>query len=227
MRRSTTLVRHHGSRNGRPPTIRSPPVAWSGDRDAERGCVCTHAPSTSWVANTRFASDGHTTGWTNCCRRRAQDPRRRERHSRPSDRRVRRQAAPAVPARLRRCLSSALGHQPGAHRDHRPTPRPRRPAGHHDSLVGQHGPTEPDLVATTHDPGSTPRRCDRTGEIGEHRGAGHNGTVVTSGETTLDRVHRVVGMLGKVDRRDRPARERLHGQIIADPRGRRIRLPPS
>lgn len=131
------------------------------------------------------------------------------------------------PARLRRCLSSALGHEPGAH-----AITDRRhdlvgPAGNHDSLIGQHGPTEPDLVAATDDPGSTPRRCDRTGEIGEHRGAGHNGTFVTSGETTLDRVHRVVGMLGKVDRRDRPARERLHRQIIADPRGRRIRLPPS
>ena len=30
------------------------------------------------------------------------------------------------------------------------------PAGHHDSLVGQHGPTEPDLVATTHDPRLVP-----------------------------------------------------------------------
>jgi hypothetical protein len=34
-------------------------------------------------------------------------------------------------------------------------------------------------------------------------------------------------VLGKVDRRDRPAGERLHGQIIADPRRRRIRLSPS
>ena len=131
------------------------------------------------------------------------------------------------PARLRRCLSSALGHEPGAH-----AITDRRhdlvgPAGHHDSLVGQHGPTEPDLVATTHDPRSSPRCRDRTGEIGEHRGAGDNGTVVTGSETTLDRVHRVVGMLGKVDRRDRPTREGLHGQIIADPRRRRIRLSPS
>ena len=131
------------------------------------------------------------------------------------------------PARLRRCLSSALGHEPGAHAI---TDRPHDlvgPASNHDSLVGQHGPTEPDLVAATDDPCSAPSGRDRTGEIGEQRGAGDNGTVVPGGETTLDRVHRVVGMLGKVDRRDRPARERLHRPIIADPRGRRIRLPTS
>ncbi|MBQ89250.1 MAG: hypothetical protein CL433_10490 [Acidimicrobiaceae bacterium] len=107
-----------------------------------------------------------------------------------------------LPDRLRRCLSSALGHQPGAH-----AITDRRhdlvgPTGHHDSLVGQHGTTEPDLVATADDPRSAPRCCDRAGEIREHRGAGDNGTVVTGGEATLDRVHRVVGMLGKVDRRD-------------------------
>lgn len=131
------------------------------------------------------------------------------------------------PARLRRRLSSALGHQPGAHAITDQRHDLVSPTGNHDSLVGQHGPTEPDLVAATDDPGSAPRRRDRTGEIGKHRGAGHNGTVVTGGETTPNCVHRVVGMLGKVDRRDRPARERLHREIIADPRGRRIRLPPS
>ena len=71
-------------------------------------------------------------------------------------------------------------------------------------LVGQYRPSKPHLMATARHPVTAPRLSDGSGQVREDRRPRHNGAVVASCETSLERVHRVVGMLGEVDCIDRP-----------------------